>query len=164
MGTRRTSRALSRHMLGFTLIELMVAIAVSSIVAGLAVHVVRTQSAQARTQEVQRFLVDDLPKAMFDKARSSASSDRLNNATQLEDFGASLVTPWGQAWSITSNSKVNGKHTVSYPIGGTDAATRGQALAKFLAGDTAAGTARFTFIQAANYNNGTLRVTYRALL
>ncbi|MBO9471090.1 type II secretion system protein [Endozoicomonas sp. G2_2] len=164
MSTRTHSHTSVRRMRGFTMIELMVAIAVASLLAALTIQTVTSGSNQTRAQEAQRFLIEDLPAAMIDLARSSSSSTRLNNASQLEQYGVALVTPWGSAWSVRNNAVVNGAHTIRYPIGGSDADVRGQALAAYLKGDTEAGSARFSFIQSASYSNGNLTVTYSPLL
>lgn len=139
---------------GFTIIELMVAIAVASILGYLAVQTLGGHQDRARANAARDFFVEELPRVLTSYEGDVGSKAEVNKDSLLT-YGLQEDTAWDELWSIAPSGTARGGVDVTYPIGGRTRDTMGPNLASFLNSVTDSGSERYPFVIGdASYESG----------
>lgn len=147
---------------GFTLIELMVAIAVASLLGFLAVQALGGQQDTARVGSARSFFTEVLPSALTSYGSSVGQNSAIPDAGALHPYGVPADTSWGEAWTVkSSGTSLNGVD-VTYPIGGSNADEIGANLVTLLESTKADSTKpQFPYVTSPKYAGNKVTATVR---
>ncbi|MBO9471088.1 type II secretion system protein [Endozoicomonas sp. G2_2] len=155
--TRRTAH--KQH--GFTLIELMVAIAVASLLGFLAVQALGGQQDTARVGSARSFFTEDLPSALTSFGSAVGQNTDVTDPDDIIPYGVPADTAWGEAWEVSTNGPARTGVEITYPIGGSNPDDIGANLESLLTSTKSGGDPQFPYITDVSYNNSSLTAKVR---
>lgn len=112
------NRKLATKQQGFTLVEIIVVLAIIAVLIGILVPTVRSKLDEANFKSAEIFFAKNMQESLLTLFGRLGTVNGVS-AERLQGTGLGSQTPWGGVWSM-DNACANERCVITYPVGGVN--------------------------------------------